>query len=64
MNVADGLANGARGTVNDIKFAVDPKTGKKVVKVVLFKFNDPRVGAEAIANSPYTIQLTAYLPSG
>ena len=47
VDVADGLVNGARGTVEAII-----KTGSEVT-VVLVKFDAERVGIRAIANSHY-----------
>lgn len=45
VDVSDGLVNGARGTVEDII-----KTGNEVT-LVLIKFDHPRIGTKAIAQS-------------
>ena len=56
VDVSDGLVNGARGTVQDVI-----KTGSEV-SLVLVKFDHPRVGAAAIAQSQYCIQHLEAVP--
>ncbi len=62
VSVADGLTNGARGIVQDIKYHIETKTGKKKIDCILFKFFDPRVGTEAKASSPFKRQYPDCVP--